>query len=501
MDRSAADNSSFSSTPATNLQTRVLRSAGWIALEKWGVRLSSLVVFALLGRLLEPSDFGIVALATVALALVSVFVDSGFSQALIQRKNLGDEHTSTAFWISLGLAAFLTTALCAAAPLLGMALGEPAITPVLWAMSLVLPLDALSSVPAAVLQRDYGFRALALRRLVGVLAGSAVAVALALLNAGVWALVAQVLVGSAVSLVTLWLSSPWRPSRLFSSAAARDLWAVGSNVLGVELIALSNTQLDKLLVGAFVGPTALGYYFVGSRVVQILLDLVTSVIGSLSLTTFARMQDDLQRVVRAYGLFTFASALITFPIVALLATLAPEIIPLLFGEQWDESVAIMQWLVPAAALTAISWFDKGLFVGIGKPRVILWLSLTQALLGIALLVVALPLGIVAVAASRSVRSLLSLPTRAYALKRFLGLGPLAYLKNFVKPLGAALAAGVAVVVLRQAGLTPLNDLLAVLLLGGSFAVVYVAVVLLIARSEVWALLRLVRRASQDSGSA
>ena len=89
--------------PDAPLGRRAIRSVGWVALDKWGTRLTSLVVFGILGRLLAPADFGVIALATVFLAFLSVLVDIGFSQALVQRENLDDAHTHTAFWISLGL--------------------------------------------------------------------------------------------------------------------------------------------------------------------------------------------------------------------------------------------------------------------------------------------------------------------------------------------------------------------------------------------------------------
>ena len=466
------------------LRGRVVRSVAWVALEKWGVRVATLAVFIVLGRLLAPSDLGLVALGSVFVAVLSVFVDSGFSQALVQRKELDDEHASTAFWISLAIAVALAGLLFGVAPGISALVGEQALAPVLQALSVSLPLTALSGVPAAVLQRDFGFRALALRRLFGTLVGAAAGVVLAVLGAGVWALVVQVLAGSAVGVVVLWTASPWRPRLLVSRRAAKELWSFGSSVLGIELIGLANAQADKLLVGAFAGPTALGYYFVGSRVAQVLLDMLTSVTGSLSLTTFARMQDDRPRMIRTLKQFTFASACVAFPAFGLTAALAPDVIPLVFGEKWTDSAAVMQWLAPSAALTAISWFDKGLFMAAGKPRVALGLAVGQTVLGLVLLAAALPLGIVAVAASRSLRQLLFWPVRLVALRRHLGLRTWDYTRQFLAPAVAAGVPSLAVGLLQASDRAVADPLLATLALGAGGGLVYAALLVLLARGQV-----------------
>ena len=257
------------------------------------------------------------------------------------------------------------------------------------------------------------------------------------MGAGVWALVAQTLSTSAIGVFVLWRVSSWRPSRRFSREAARDLLTFGVAVFGIEMIAVANAQADKLLVGLFLGHAELGYYFVGSRISLILIDMFVAVVGTLSLPTFSRMQDDLPRMVRALQQLTFVTAAIAFPVFALTAALAPELITLLFGPQWYPSVAIMQWLAPAAALTTISWFDKGLFLGAGHTRVAFRLSTGDTVLGLALLAVALPFGAVAVAASRSLRRVLFWPFRLRALRRWVGVEIWPYMKQFGKPAAAA----------------------------------------------------------------
>jgi teichuronic acid exporter len=466
------------------LARRAIRSVRWVALDKWGARLASLVVFGILGRLLAPADFGVIALATVYIAFLNVLVDSGFSQALVQRENLDDAHTDTAFWISLGLGVGLGLALFLGATTAGALGSDSDLVPVLQVLSLALPLTALSGVPAALLTREFGFRALAIRQLVATAVGAVVAVWLAASGAGVWALVAQALSTSAIGVLVLWRVSSWRPSRRFSRQAARDLMTFGVAVFGIEMIAVANGNVDKLLVGLFLGHAELGYYFVGSRISLILIDMFVAVVGALSLPTFSRMQDDLPRMVRALQQLTFVSAAIAFPVFALTAALAPELITLLFGSQWYPSVAIMQWLAPGAALTTIAWFDKGLFLGAGRTRVAFRLSTGDTVLGLALLAAALPFGAVAVAASRSLRRALFWPFRLRALRRWVGVETWPYMKQFGKPAVAAVMAAGVVWAWQHGAWAIQSDIAAILTLGTAGTLLYLGTLTLLAGAEV-----------------
>lgn len=469
---------------ARTLGQKAVGAAAWIAVDKWATRISSLVVFALLGRLVAPSDFGLIALATVYLAFVSVFIDSGFSQALIQREDMREEHATAAFWISMTIGTVAALIVAGAAPVIGALSGDDALVPVLQALSVTLPLTALSSVPAALLGRDFDYRSLAIRRLAATAAASTVAIGFAVAGAGVWALVAQSITFSAVGVMVLWRVSPWRPALRFSRRAARDLARFGTSVFGIELVQLANAHADKLLIGLFIGPTQLGYYFVGTRITLVILEMLTAVTGSLSLPTFSRLQDSPKRMRRVLQDLTFVNSAVAFPGFAISAALAPALIPLVFGEGWSESVIIMQLSAPAAAMASITWFDKGLFLGAGKPGAAFAVSVGQAILGVALLAVAVPYGIAAVAVSRSLRTVLFWPVRVALMRRAIELEIWPYTRQFIGPgVAAAVAAG-AIVAIQQSNWAFQTDIVAVAVLAPFAVSLYLAVLWVLARAKV-----------------
>src|SRR5512136_956979 len=162
-----------------SLKQEAVKGVVWSAAQKWGVRLISFLVMLLLARLVLPESFGLVAYAVVFISFAQIFVDQGFSDAIVQFPNLEREHLDTAFWMSVMMGSFLTIATIAASGLIASGFHEPRLVPVLKWLSITFILSALSSVQLALLRRNLAFKSLSLRSLVATLASSIVAVAMA----------------------------------------------------------------------------------------------------------------------------------------------------------------------------------------------------------------------------------------------------------------------------------------------------------------------------------
>ncbi|WP_368498781.1 lipopolysaccharide biosynthesis protein [Herbiconiux sp. A18JL235] len=433
-----------------DLRRKATKSIGWIILEKWSSRLLSLVVIAILTRLLSPEDFGLVSLATVVIALLQVFVESGFVTVLVQKKELGEKDTSTAFWTSVAISLVLFAALYFSAPLLAALFQEPDLTTVLQVLGLGLPISSLSQVPAALLERSFGFRSLAIRQVAGALFGAAAAVPIAFIGGGVWALVAQTLVTNAASVVILWGATTWRPRFEFSFASLRGMWKMGVRIMGIGLLDALQQNIDKLLIGAFFSAQDLGYYYLAQRVGTILIDLVTTVMSRVTLTTFSKVQDDLPRLNRIFLQMTFASAAIGVPIFGLVAVLATQIIPFAFGPGWEASVPLMWVLACGWAFGAVMYFDRSAFLAIGRADVALWVAILQNVVGVALVFALLPFGMFGVALSRWSR-IVTWPVRIHILHRLIGLPVWKYLGQVFRCVAAMIPVVVGIAFLQ---LTP-----------------------------------------------
>lgn len=422
------------------LRGRMVSAVAWTAVEKWSGRLLSFGVFALLTRVLDPANFGLFALASAVVAVLSVFVDSGFSKAIVQRPQISRVDTSTTFWASLVLSlAIYLLLLATAEPLAGL-LGDPALAPVLRVAGIVIPVSALSRTTAALLERRLAFRTLAIRQLTANVAGAVAAVPLALLGAGVWTLVGQIVVSSVSATIMLWLLADWRPSFEMSRSSLRNLMAFGVHTLGIDLLASLQSNIDKFIVGAVFDARTLGYYFVAQRATGVVLELATSVLGRVSLSVMSRVQSDRARLNRTLRQLTLASSVVTLPTFAMLAIFADDFLPLVVGPGWSESVPVFQVLTLSSALAAMMFFDVNVLTAVGRPAVALRLSVLQNVLGVGLILLAAPLGPVAVAWSRSARLVLMSPLRLHAMQRHAGIDICHYLTHVLRALAGLVPA-------------------------------------------------------------
>jgi teichuronic acid exporter len=424
--------------PLVELRTRTVHAAAWVAADKWVNRLASLVVFTVIGRLLDPTEIGTAALAATFVALFQVFAEQGFSDALVQRKDLRREHPESAFWVSVSSSLLFAGALVVCARPISNALGTPELTVPLQVLTASMVLSALSLTPAALLQRDFGFKRLTQRRVIANLLGGMVGVVAAVLGAGVWAIVAQALTSALMGVIVLWAVTPWRPRLRVSWAAVRDLRNVGLSVIGIQLFAFLNAQADKLVIGAYINAEALGFYYIGVRIVTILSDVQIAVIQSVSLTALSKVQDDLPRFRRAFGSLTGVSAALGVFTFATFAGLAPVLIPLVFGPQWEDSVVIAQVLCAMGAINSVLVFDRSALVALGRSKLALTITAVQCVVGVAAVLVSLPWGIVAVAVAVTVRQYLVWPLRLRSLRKAFGLSLGAYLWRWLGPALAGL---------------------------------------------------------------
>jgi PST family polysaccharide transporter len=384
------------------------------------IRGLSFISFAVLARLLSRSDYGVAALANVFLVLLSFITAGGLAQALVQRPTIDEVDLDSAFWLSTGAGAGLMAVLIVGAWPLASAVGQPALRPVLQAMSVCLLFAGLASAPQAILQRRLAFSVLAKNGMTSNLVATVVGVTFAFLGFGVWALVVQTIIANVGSALGFIIVARFRPGRRFSWARARSLVSFSANILGVQLMNFLNKRTDDFLIGTVRGPTDLGIYTVAYQVLIVMTDVLIRPVQSVIFPVFSRLQRDVERLRQAYltasRLAIFASA----PVFLFVAAAAPELIPGLFGSKWHASVPVMQILCLYAPLWCLLQFNNALLTGIGRPRTTFRIAVAGTILQVAFFAVAVNFGIEAVAASYVVRAYLIAPVGLVIASRALG---------------------------------------------------------------------------------
>lgn len=464
-----------------SLTDATLRGVAWSLVGAWTARLMQVVVFTMLARLLQPSDFGIVAIATLLVALLSIVQEQGFGAALVQRPHLEDEHLDTAFWFSMAAGTMLTTATIIAAPIIASIMSEPELTNVIRYISPTFVLSGLMGTPSAILRRRMEFRSLTVRAIASSVIGGLVGLACAIAGLGVWALVAQTLATTATSAITLWYSVSWRPSFRYSKRHWRELSGFGINVLGIDVLNFVNRRSDDILIGAFIGSAALGVYTVAYRVLTILTELFTGTLSNVTLPAFSSIQDDLSRLRRGYISATRIASVVAIPAFLAVAGLAPEIVMTFFGPQWIESVPILRWLTLIGALHSVYYFNSSVLLATGNSRASLNITLMNAILNVIAFSIAIRWGVQGVAIAYVIRGYVTSPVPLIMVKRVIGISYSNYARNLAP--GVLIGIGVFVAcIAATAQIGPLAPPLARLAIGlAAAALTYTILVVILAR--------------------
>lgn len=421
-----------------NLRERAAKGVVWSVIQKWGREAIWLLTFVALSRLLAPEAFGLVALAFTFTACVEIFLDQGFSAAIVQRADLEPGHLDTAFWIAALTGILLTVGGMAVSGVVAAFFEEPRLNPVLWWLSISFILTALSSTQIAILQRELAFKRLAARSLAATTMGGIVGVTMAFLGFGVWSLVAQNLANSLTGLIVLWWASDWRPGITVSKRHYKDLFSFGVYVTGNNFSKVFARRSGDFLIGYFLGPTLLGYYTIGYRLVLHLIRLVTGIINAVAFPAFSRVQHQPERMRRAFYKVTQYTSLLAFPVFTGLAVLAPELIPALFGEKWIPSVPVMQLLALSGILHSMLAFNGSVMRACGKPSLQLGIMLLNSVGSVIGFLLVARWGIVAVAASFVIVGYCLAPISYLVVRRLIHIEVRTCLRQFVAPLLSSL---------------------------------------------------------------
>jgi PST family polysaccharide transporter len=465
-----------------NLRQKAVKGVAWTAIQSGGTQAISSIIFFLLARLLGPEVFGLVAMAGVFLAILQVFSEQGFTEAIIQRNKLEPEHLDTAFWSNLGIGLLLTLLSIAAAKPVSILFNQPKLTPIIGCLSLSFLLGAFRATQEAILRRQFNFMALAIRSLVATGIGGIVGVVMAFLGYGVWSLVGQQLVNQLVGVLVLWRSSNWRPGLKFSLNHFKELFAYGINLVGMNFLNFFNQRADDLLIGYFLGPVALGYYSVPYRIFTMLAALLPGSAVQVALPTFSRLQEDPERLRQAFYTAGQLTSLICFPIFFGLAALAPELLPGLLGDKWIPSIPVMRVLAFVGVLFSISYFYGSVIMAMGKPDWAMKISFINAVTSILAFLVAVRWGIVAVAVAFLLRVLVEFPIPLWATHKLIHLDMATYFGKYVAPLSGSLVMVAVLVGAREFLGSSMNLYAALLLYAVLGASVYSLTIFLFAPS-------------------
>jgi PST family polysaccharide transporter len=357
---------------------------------------------AILARLLTPDDFGLLAMAMAFLAFVTPFADLGLPQSTIQRAEVTHEQVSAVFWINLALSLAATVVGILVARPVAAFYGRPELVAIATALAAAFVISGLGAQCEAVLRRRMQFALVSGIGLVAAVTGLVVGVIVAARGGGYWALVAMPLTGAAVRSGLAWMISPWRPGPPARAEGVGSMIRFGGFLAGTGLLGTAVRNVDRILIGRFLGAATAGFYINAYRLLLIPLTQLNAPLTNVAVPTLSRLQDDPERFRRFYRRGVEIIGAVTLPAVVASVVMAEELILTVLGDQWRDSVPIFLALAPAALLASLNVVTSWAYVPLGRTgRQFRWHVVRAACL-LAGFAIGLQWGAVGVAAALSI---------------------------------------------------------------------------------------------------
>lgn len=430
------------------LKHQVFHGSVWSLAGTAGQQVVNFILFVMLARLLTPGDFGVMAIAAVVIDILVLIGCLGQVQALVQRPTLDDDTASTSFWTVQAFGLAMTAVVFFSAPLAASLFGMPQLEPVLQMLAPICLIQSLSAVHEAWLRRSFGFKWLAARTVAASTFGGIMSVGLALYGFGIYAMVGQRLIIALVLTGMVWWSSPWRPKLRWVKADALALARVGSDISLVAFLQIANVRIVDVVVGYLFGPQILGQLRIAWKVFDFVIAVAVQPIVNVSLSALSRLQHNNAAMASATVRLISVSATALYPVFFGVAVIAPDVVPALFGDKWDDAILFIQILSPIAVAATINYFLSTTLTAAGRTRWILWQALGQVGLVLVITGITASLGVVPVLVGNVVRATIIALVNVWLLKLAIGAAPSSILRGLLPPLVAASTMAIVLVAAR-----------------------------------------------------
>jgi teichuronic acid exporter len=432
------------------------------------------VVAVILARLLSPEEFGTIALLYLFTGVASVFIDGGFSSALVHKQDASLIDESTVFWINLAMGALAALGLWSLAPWIAEFFEYPILAPLTNVLAISLAVNALGSIHLVLFSKRLDLKRPMFVSAVASIISGATAIALAMNDFGIWALAWQTIVASVMSTLLLWFVSPWRPRLVFSIAAASGMFRFGSYLMLSGLLDITYNRIYSLLIGKFYGVRDLAFYNRADNTKQIPVDLLSSALSRVAFPAFSAAAGDVEKLRRGVQSAVRVMMLINLPIMFGLIATAENVIIVLFGEVWRPAAPILEVLCIAGIFWPLHVINLSVLKAQGHSDLFFRLEIIKKLVGAAFLLAGSFYGVIGIAWSQAAFGLFGFIINAYYTDRYLEYGVIKQVRDFAGTLITAIAMAATVYWIAEACQAKVSVLLAIQVLTGAITFISLA---------------------------
>ncbi len=467
----------------------VISNLVWRFAERCGAQLVSFIVSIVLARILAPEDYGTIALVTVFTAILQVFVDSGLGTALIQKKDADEIDFSSVFYFNFVVCLILYLGMFAAAPFIADFYGDVTLVPVIRILSLTIVISGVKGIQQAYVSRNMLFKRFFFSTIGGTIFSAVLGIAMAYAGFGIWALVAQQLSNTFIDTLILWITVRWRPTKSFSWTRLKYLLSFGWKLLVSSLLDTAYNNLRNLIIGKMYSSSDLAFYNQGDKFPKVIVTNINASIDSVLLPTMSSAQDDKERVKQMTRRAIKTSTYVMAPLMMGLAFCAEPIVSLVLTDKWLPCVPFLRifcitymfWPVHTANLNAIN--------AMGRSDWFLRLEIIKKIMGMTILLSTMWFGVMAMAYSLLLSSVLSQIINSWPNRKLLGYGYLEQVRDFAPGILLAVIMGICVYFISFLHLSTVVTLL-IQFIGG--AAIYIGVSAILKLEEFEYLLGMVK---------
>lgn len=412
-----------------SLKKKTVKGLAWSTIDNFASLGITFVFSIILARLLTPQDYGTIALLAIFIAVSNVFINSGFSSALIRKPDLTEKDKSTAFYFNVVVGLVAYGVLFLVAPLASAFYGMPVLTPLLRVTGVCVILTSLAIVQQAELSIKIDFRRQALVSVATAVFSGCIGIYFALNGYGVWSLAIQQVLKELMRTILFWIIVRWHPTERFSKESFHYLFGFGSKLLASGLLDTVWNNVYPIVIGKIFSPVLLGFYSRAQQFASFPSSNLTGVLQRVTFPVLSKIQNEDDRLRNNYRRLLRLSAFVIFPLMLGLSATADPFIRIVLGQKWAGCIVYLQIICFSMMWYPIHAINLNLLQVKGHSDLFLKLEIIKKLVGIVFLVATVPFGLVVMCLGQIVSSLFCLFINTYYTGKLINVGYLMQMKD------------------------------------------------------------------------
>lgn len=464
-----------------NLKQQTKKGLYWSFFNQFANYGMQFCVGIVMARLLSPSDYGITALPAVFMAVALILQNAGLADALVRKKDLTEEDLSTSFYYSIAVGVFLYVVLFLTAPLIADFYNTPVLVPLIRFTALSFLWGPLSTPQSVIMKRRLDFKTPTKISIITRVFSACVGIGMAFMGYGLWALVVSGVLASFLGLILNWYAVRWLPKTGWSKKSFKYLWDYGNKMMASGLLETLYQNIAPVFIGKFYSPAELGVYNRAHGYAMMPSQNITGVIQSVTFPVLSKMQNDNEALAHNYRRMLKATAFIIFPTMMMLSALAHPLVITLVTAKWESCVILLQIICFQLMWYPVHAINLNLLQVKGRSDLFLRLEIIKKIMGVSILTITLPHGLIIFCCGSLVSSLIALVINTYYTGKLINVG---YFKQMRDLLPIVLLGLVMFAIIHLSNYLISNMLLQIICGGILGAIVYIGGAILFKFSEL-----------------